>query len=45
VRWLTEPVPKGRIAAFRTVVYVFVAADITIFTGWVRPHAGIPGDL
>jgi len=45
VRWLTEPVPKGRIAAFRTVVYLFVAADITIFTGWVRAHAGIPGDL
>ncbi|WP_307781619.1 MFS transporter permease [Virgisporangium ochraceum] len=44
-RWLTEPVPKGRIAAFRTLVYLFVAADITIFTGWVRAHAGVPGDL
>ncbi|GAA0959900.1 MFS transporter permease [Virgisporangium aurantiacum] len=45
IRWLTEPVPKGRIAAFRTVVYLFVAADITFFTGWVRAHAGVPGDL
>jgi hypothetical protein len=44
-RWLTEPVPKGRIAAFRTLVYVFVAADITVFTGWVRAHAGVPGEL
>jgi hypothetical protein len=45
VRWLTAPVPKGRIAAFRTLVYLFVAADITVFTGWVRAHAGVPGDL
>jgi hypothetical protein len=45
IGWLTEPVPKGRIAAFRTVVYLFVAADITFFTGWVRAHAGVPGEL
>lgn len=45
MRWLTAPVPKARIAAFRTLVYLFVAADITLFTGWVRAHAGVPGDL
>ena len=45
VRWLTEPVPKGRIAAFRTLVYLFVAADLVIFTPWVRAHAGTPGEL
>ena len=45
IRWLTTPVPKGRIAAFRTLVYLFVAADITFFTGWVRAHAGVPGEL
>jgi hypothetical protein len=44
-RWLTEPVPRGRIAAFRTLVYLFVAADLVIFTPWVRNHAGTPGDL
>jgi hypothetical protein len=44
-RWLTEPVPKGRIAAFRTLVYLFVAADLVIFTPWVRAHADTPGDL
>jgi hypothetical protein len=43
--WLTEPVPKGRIAAFRTLVYLFVAADLVVFTPWVRNHAGTPGDL
>ncbi|MEU4421417.1 MFS transporter permease [Actinoplanes sp. NPDC024001] len=44
-RWLTEPVPRGRIAAFRTLVYLFVAADLVIFTPWVHAHANTPGDL
>jgi hypothetical protein len=44
-RWLTEPVPRGRIAAFRTLVYLFVAADIVVFTGWVRAHSAVPGEL
>jgi hypothetical protein len=26
-------------------VYLFVAADIVVFTGWVRAHAGVPGEL
>ncbi|WP_229069348.1 MFS transporter permease [Actinoplanes sp. DH11] len=45
MRWLFEPVPKGRIAAFRTLVYLFVAADLVIFTPWVRSHANTPGEL
>jgi len=44
-RWLTEPVPRGRIAAFRTLVYLFVAADLVLFTPWVRTHASVPGEL
>jgi hypothetical protein len=44
-RWLTAPVPKGRVAAFRTVVYLFVAGDVVLFTPWVRTHAGVPGEL
>jgi hypothetical protein len=44
-RWLTEPVPKGRVAAFRTVVYLFVAGDLVLFTPWVRTHADVPGEL
>jgi hypothetical protein len=42
-RWLTEPVPRGRVAAFRTLIYLFVAADLVWFTPWVRSHAAIPG--
>ena len=45
MRWLFAPVPLGRIAAFRTLVYLFVAADLVIFTPWVRAHASTPGDL
>ncbi|GAB2946754.1 hypothetical protein GCM10027280_39440 [Micromonospora polyrhachis] len=37
-RWLTAAVPQGRIAAFRTLVYLFVAADLVIFTPWIRHH-------
>ncbi|WP_318783733.1 MFS transporter permease [Plantactinospora soyae] len=44
-RWLTEPVPRGRVAAFRTLVYLFVAADLLVFTPWIRDKASIPGDL
>jgi hypothetical protein len=44
-RWLTEPVPLGRIAAFRTLAYLFVVGDLTIFTPWIRDHANTPGDL
>lgn len=43
--WLFEPVPKGRVAAFRTLVYLFVAADLVVFTPWVRAHADTPGEL
>ncbi|GID16132.1 hypothetical protein Aru02nite_70210 [Actinocatenispora rupis] len=44
-RWFTAPVPLGRVAAFRTLVYLFVAADLVVFTPWVRMHADVPGSL
>jgi hypothetical protein len=43
--WLTEAVPLGRVAVFRTLVYLFVVGDLVIFTPWVRNHASTPGDL
>jgi hypothetical protein len=33
------------VAAFRTVVYLFVAGDLVLFTPWVRTHADVPADL
>ena len=44
-RWLFEPVPRGRVAAFRSLIYLFVAADIVLFTPWVRSHAAMPAQL
>ncbi|HEX2356869.1 MAG TPA: MFS transporter permease [Micromonosporaceae bacterium] len=44
-RWLFAPVPLGRVAAFRTLVYLFAVADLVIFTPWVRSHADVPGEL
>jgi hypothetical protein len=41
--WMFATVPAGRVAAFRTVVYLFVAVDPLWFTPWVRSHAAIPG--
>jgi hypothetical protein len=43
--WLTEPVPRSRLAAFRTLVYLFVVADLVWFTPWVRAHGRVPGEL
>lgn len=45
MKWLFAPVPLGRIAAFRTLVYAFVVLDLVVFTPWVRSHANTPGDL
>jgi hypothetical protein len=39
MRWLFAPVPRGRIAVFRALVYAFAALDPIIFTPWVRGHA------
>ncbi|MEV4660987.1 HTTM domain-containing protein [Micromonospora echinofusca] len=44
-RWLTEAVPRGRVAAFRTLIYLFVAADLVVFTPWVRTRVAVPGEL
>jgi hypothetical protein len=43
--WLFAPVPRGRVAVFRAVVYVFAAADLVIFTPWVRSHGSVDAEL
>lgn len=44
-RWLTAPVPLGRLAAFRTLIYLYIIADLLIFTPWVRGHGHLPPEL
>jgi hypothetical protein len=43
--WLFSPVPKGRVAALRTLAYLFVPLDLLYLTPWVRLHATVPGEL
>jgi hypothetical protein len=43
--WLMEPAPRGRVAWFRTFVYLFVAADLVYFTPWVRHHGQVPAEF
>jgi hypothetical protein len=45
MRWLFAPVPLGRVAAFRTLVYLFVPVDLLLTTNWVFQHKDVPGDL
>jgi len=44
-RWLLRPAPLGRIAALRTVAYLFVPVDVLLTTPWVVQHADVPGSL
>jgi hypothetical protein len=43
--WLFAPVPKARIAAFRTLVYAFVVVDLLTVSQWVRWKADVPPEL
>jgi hypothetical protein len=43
--WLFRPTPLGRIAALRTLAYLFVPVDVLLTTPWVAQHADVPGEL
>jgi hypothetical protein len=43
--WLFAPQPRGRIAALRTVAYLFVPVDLLLVNSWVAAHADVPGGL
>jgi hypothetical protein len=45
VNWLFRPVPLGRVAALRTLAYLFVPLDVLVLTRWVLPHKDVPGEL
>jgi hypothetical protein len=44
-RWLFAPVPKARIAAFRTLIYLFLPLDLVFFSAWIKSHGNLPGNL
>ncbi|MDT5037475.1 MAG: hypothetical protein QOE03_2660 [Micromonosporaceae bacterium] len=45
INWLFEPVPRGRVAWLRSLVYLFVVADVTYFTPWVLHHGEVPPEF
>jgi hypothetical protein len=44
-KWWFDPMPRGRVAALRTFVYVFVLADVFIVRPWVSIHGQLPEEL
>ncbi|MEO8323467.1 MAG: MFS transporter permease [Actinomycetota bacterium] len=44
-RWWFGGVPKGRVAALRTILYLFIFVDVLLTTPWVAGHGGVPGEL
>jgi hypothetical protein len=45
IGWLFRPAPLGRIAALRTLVYLFVVFDLFVYTSWVRNRSDVPAQL
>ena len=45
MKWLFAPQPRGRIAALRTIAYLFIPVDVLLTTSWVAKHADVPGSL
>ena len=43
--WWFEPLPRGRIAALRTLLYAFIFVDVFLTTSWVARHALVSGEL
>lgn len=43
--WWFAPVPRSRIAFFRTLVYGFIFVDIFLTASWAAKHALVPGEL
>jgi hypothetical protein len=43
--WWFRPVSRGRVAALRTIVYLFIFIDVFLTTPWVAQHAAVPGEL
>jgi hypothetical protein len=45
VGWWFRPAPRGRVAALRTIVYLFIFIDVFLTSSWVAQHAAVPGEL
>ncbi|GIF73633.1 MFS transporter permease [Asanoa siamensis] len=43
--WLFEAAPRGRVAALRTLTYLFVVFDLLVYSSWVRTRGDVPTEL
>lgn len=43
-RWWFPPIPLGRVAALRVVIYGFVVLDVLWWDRWLQARAAVPGD-
>ena len=43
--WWFSPLPRGRVAALRTILYLFIFVDVLLTTSWVANHGAVPGEL
>ncbi len=43
--WLFTPVPRGRVAALRTLAYLFIVFDVLVYTPEAAAKAGVPTGL
>jgi hypothetical protein len=43
--WLFSPMPRGRIAVLRTILYGFIFVDVLLTTAWVVRHGDVPPEL
>jgi hypothetical protein len=43
--WWFAPLPRGRVAAFRIIVYAFVILDLIVIRPWVSDHGAISQEL
>ena len=44
-RWFFSPVPLGRVAAIRTLAYLFIPVDLLLTTRWALDHKSVSTDL
>ena len=43
--WWFKPIPRGRVAALRTLFYAFIFVDVFVTTSWVAQHAYVSTEL
>jgi hypothetical protein len=44
VKWLFAPMPRARIAWFRTLIYLFILVEVLVLRPWVADNGLMPAD-